>query len=332
MSSAYRIFSPVVSGSGVAVVHRQLAAGLSGYETATYSPYWEYFPLAMPLLFRRRAADIIHTSASYGCCFRRDNLPLVLTFHGFVLDRFMRELSSPLQRLHYATDLRWFTRRSLQEACSVTAVSGFVADLVANELDYRKPIEVIHNGVDCGRFHPVQRKPRELRVLFSGNLRTQKGADLLAAIATRLPPEVKLAYTRGLRGRGALPSLPQLEPLGTVAHGDMPICYQSADILLAPSMREGFGLGVAEAMASGLPVIATDGSSMPELVVEGQGGFLCPLGDAGAFAERIRRLVDDATLRRRMGEFNRERAERLFALPLMLSRYRELFDRVRANA
>lgn len=325
--SGYRIFSPVVKGSGVEVVHRQLATGLAGYDLATYSPYWEYMPPAIPFLFRGRRADIIHTSANYGCFFRQRNLPLVATIHGFALDRFMRGFSSPLQRLHYATDLRYFTRLTLERAQVVTAVSEFIATKVTEELAYSRPIKVIYNGVDCERFVPVNRVPHSgVRVLFSGNLRLQKGAELLAEIGRRLPSGVQLLYTQGLRARGRLPDLVQLKPLGTVPHDQMPQIYSNADLLLAPSVREGFGLAVAEAMASGLPVVATDGSSFPELVVHGKGGFLCPLGDVASFVRRITELADDAVLRREMGEFNRERAERLFALPVMLARYRQLFD------
>src|SRR5579872_1329734 len=195
-AAGYRVFSPVVRGSGVAVVHRELAAGLAGYETATYSPYWEYLPPAMPFLFRGRRADIVHASAGYGCFFRRRGLPLVVTIHGFALDRFMRPFNSPLQRLHYATDLRWFTRLSLERAQAVTAVSKFIAAKTAQELAYSRPIEVIYNGVDCERFRPAARRADDgVRVLFSGNLRLQKGTSLLAEIAERLPPGVRLLYT-----------------------------------------------------------------------------------------------------------------------------------------
>ena len=58
----------------------------------------------------------------------------------------------------------------------------------------------------------------------------------------------------------------------------MPERYGSMDILLMPSVREGFGLSIAEAMACGLPVVATNCSAIPELIDDGKGGFLCPPG------------------------------------------------------
>jgi glycosyltransferase involved in cell wall biosynthesis len=81
-------------------------------------------------------------------------------------------------------------------------------------------------------------------------------------------------------------------------------------------------------MACGLPVVASRGSALPELVVEGEGGYLCEPGDAAAFAEKLEGLRGNPALRKRMGMFNRERVERLFTLPKMLAAYRDLFDRV----
>jgi glycosyltransferase involved in cell wall biosynthesis len=75
---------------------------------------------------------------------------------------------------------------------------------------------------------------------------------------------------------------------------------------------EGFGLTVAEAMSSGLPVVASDRGSIPELVGEGEGGFVCDPGRPEAFVERLLALLRDAALREKLAGLARERAERLF--------------------
>ncbi|HOH18628.1 MAG TPA: glycosyltransferase family 4 protein, partial [Bacilli bacterium] len=98
--------------------------------------------------------------------------------------------------------------------------------------------------------------------------------------------------------------------------------------LLFPTVREGFGLAAAEAMACGLPVVATDCSSLPELIDEGNGGFLCPLGDVDAFTYKINLLAENPQLRREMGEYNRAKVEKMFTLERMVNQYKELFEEV----
>jgi glycosyltransferase involved in cell wall biosynthesis len=75
---------------------------------------------------------------------------------------------------------------------------------------------------------------------------------------------------------------------------------------------EGFGLAVAEAMASGLPVVASDRGSIPELLVDGEGGFLCDPERPELLVDRLHRLLGDAPLRAKLGAANAERVDRHF--------------------
>jgi phosphatidylinositol alpha-1,6-mannosyltransferase len=88
--------------------------------------------------------------------------------------------------------------------------------------------------------------------------------------------------------------------------------FNLADLFVFPSAMEGFGLTVAEAMSSGLPVVASDRGSIPELVGEGEAGFVCDPGRPEAFVERLLALLRDAALREKLAGLARERAERLF--------------------
>lgn len=321
-----KVLSPVVAGSGALVLHRALERALNGYQVHTYSPRWEYFPA--PLLFfgRRQPADVIHAPLEYGWFFHRSSTPMVLTVHNFVLDTFMRPYSTWLQRLHYRTDLPYLIRRSVACADSLVSVSHYTAALIQHELALSRPIKVIYNGIDTTRFVPGTRTDKTVRVLFSGNLSMRKGAHLLPDIARHLAPKVQLLYTRGL-GRGGVSVCGEhLVDLGPIRHEDMPALYRSVDLVLLPTVREGLSLAVLEAMACGLPVIATDIASLPEQIVHGQGGYLCPLGDAAAFAERINELANDPGLRRRMGEFNRCRVEQTFTIERMANEYKQVFE------
>ena len=320
------IVSPMASGTGAYVVHKLLESRIGGYRVRGYDPRWTLFP---PLLRRLadRSAALVHTTPDYAVFVRAPGVPLVVTFHNFVLDEFLQRYSSLAQRLHYRFDLRWWTQAALREARVVTAVSRFTAGVVKRELGYEGEVRVIYNGIDTEAFTPRPRADDGLvKVLFSGNLTRRKGADLLPRIAERVAANVRILYTLGLRTRSRLPEHPRLQCIGAVPYESMPELYRGVDALLYPSVREGFGLSVAEAMACGLPVVASDCSSLPELVTQDEGGHLCPVGDADAFAAALNALAGSPSRRREMGAHNRRRAERDFSLPRMVAEYAKLFE------
>lgn len=323
----------VPTGSGAWVLHEQLRQGLGDYRLYPYSRWWELFPVAMPM-FARGRPDLLHTTLDYGALLRRPGVPLVTTAHNYLLDVAMRRYASPLQRLHYRTDLRLFTRLGLRHSDRVVAVSRYVADCLQRDMGYEGHIDVIHNGVDTGMFVPLPRSSgTRFRVLFCGNTSRRKRADLLVPIANALGDGFEILYTAGLSGGTALsgdlqPNSARLVSLGRVSHERMPEVYRQADLLLMPSVREGFGLCVAEAMACALPVVAASGSAMGELVLQGQGGKLCSPETPDGFVTAIREIAADPAQAARMGEFNRSRVEMLFTLPRMVDAYRRLFEEV----
>ncbi len=323
-----QIVSPMPTGSGAIVVHRQLAAHLNNYKVVAYNPMWEYVPFLLGRFARRRAV-LIHTTPDHAYFFARRNAPLIITFHNYVLDSFMRPYSSLIQRIHYRTDLRLFTRLALRRATVVTAVSQFTADLMKRDMQFAGAVRVIPDGIDVNMFQPAsEARDRPVRALFSGNMTLRKGAFMLPAIARHLRPGVKIICATGLRFTDHPLVNDNIEFIGRVAYRDMPSLYHSVDILLMPTVREGFGLAVAEAMACGLPIVATDRSTMPELVHHEKGGFLCSLGNAEDYAQRINLLTESPELRRTMGEYNRARIEAHYRLETMLQSYRNLFEEV----
>ncbi|MFO7684763.1 MAG: glycosyltransferase family 4 protein [Desulfobacterales bacterium] len=324
------IASPMCWGNGAYVIHKELEKGIPGYRVLPYHPYWTLFPVYLPLAVRINRPGLVHTTPDYAAFFKRKNIPLVVTFHNFVLDSFMNQYSSWVQRIHYAVFLRGHTKIAVRHARAVTSVSRFTADMVRCELGYKGPLHVIYDGVDTTRFHPSNHsnRPNDIRVLFSGNLTLRKGAQWLAPIARRLKPGIRIFYTAGLRTKKRLPPASNLVPIGRVEQSEMPTRYQQMDILLMPTVREGFGMAVLEAMACGLPVVASNCSSIPELIDDTKGGFLCPVGDTVAFADRINMLAQSELLRHAMGAYNRAKAEEKFGLDRMLFQYRSLFDQM----
>jgi glycosyltransferase involved in cell wall biosynthesis len=131
---------------------------------------------------------------------------------------------------------------------------------------------------------------RPLRVLFVGYINLAKGFHVLAAAARELGREVALSAV----GRPQLPSdylrqiAPDAEFVGHVTQAEVARRMAAADVLVFPTLSDGFGLVQLEAMAQGLPVIAT--SACGEVVRDGIDGFVIPPGDPANLADRLRRL------------------------------------------
>jgi glycosyltransferase involved in cell wall biosynthesis len=107
---------------------------------------------------------------------------------------------------------------------------------------------------------------------------------------------------------------------------DIPALLASMDVFLLPSLGEGISNTILEAMASGLPVIASDVGGNPELVTEGETGMLVPAGDVPALAEAMLRLCDELALRRRMGVAAQLEAQRRFAWDRAVEQYLGVYD------
>ncbi len=329
--SKRRIICPMSWGSGAYIANRYLEQYIPEYKIKSYHPYWTLMPFVLPMVASAKNADLIHTTPDYAVFFNRKSAPLVITFQNYILDPWMRSYSSLAQKIHYITDLRLWTRLALKKANVVTAVSRFTASLIQQDLGITRPLRIIYNSVDVDCFTPKQSfapKRKEVRVFYSGNLSLRKGSQWLLSIAKQLKGNICIYYTQGLRTRSILPPNPRLKSIGPVSFDEMPERYREMDVLLMPTVREGFSLSVLEAMASGLPVVASNCSSLPEQIDDGKGGFLCPVGDVEAFADKINLLSDSPELRREMGEYNRFKVESHFTVQQMVKKYNELFEEI----
>lgn len=104
--------------------------------------------------------------------------------------------------------------------------------------------------------------------------------------------------------------------------------YQAADLYVHGAKAEAWGLTITEAMACGLPVVATDVGGIPDQVAEGHSGFLVPVGNAELMAGRIEMLLDGPELRETMGQWARERAHAEFGLDSMTSHYLNYYESI----
>ena len=114
-----------------------------------------------------------------------------------------------------------------------------------------------------------------------------------------------------------------IEFLGEVS--DVPAILAKTDIYVQPSLQEGLPNAVLEAMAMGLPIVATRVSGNEDVVVHGENGVLVPASDPDALAAALRRLVDDPALAARMGRRSREMAEERFGLQAVMRRLEQAY-------
>jgi glycosyltransferase involved in cell wall biosynthesis len=115
------------------------------------------------------------------------------------------------------------------------------------------------------------------------------------------------------------------------SRSDVDDLLEASDFFVLPSVTEGMPLSVLEAMAHALPIVASRVGGLPELIDDEQHGLLVPADDAHALAVAIRRVVCDASLRRRLGKAGRERASSEFSLEMMTARYHTLYERAIAG-
>ena len=321
------------SGADVYFTLLQQALTRRGFsaELRFYPHICEFLPyhVLRPFLNRSLHTPLVHSKAEYGWLFARDRRPLVVVLAHSVFDPLYVRSKGLIKRLYHDTKLAPSIRRSFDRADRIVTVSQFSRRSIEEKFG-RRDVRVIYNGVDTELFRPAAepspRTDNRVRLLYVGNLIPRKGADLLPRILDRLGPNFVLEYTSGLRTRRPSGVHPRMECLGRLSHPQLAQAYQRCDIFLFPSRLEGFGYPVAEAMACGKPVVTTNYASLPELVEDGRGGFLCPMDDVDAFAERIRLLAADPELRTRMGAHNRAKIEPDFSLSQWAARYIQLYE------
>ncbi|MCS7079319.1 MAG: glycosyltransferase family 4 protein [Chloracidobacterium sp.] len=169
-------------------------------------------------------------------------------------------------------------------------------------------------GVDLDAFTPrsAREEGRPFRFLFLGSLTARKGLPLLLEVWRKLAArqaELWLVGPVAPAVRRLIPDLPGLSVLGKRPHRDLPDLIRRCDVLVFPSYFEGFGLVVLEAMACGVPVIASDATAGPDVIEDGVDGWLMAAGDA----ERLQAVMEAALTRPdqtfAMGRLARRKAE-----------------------
>ena len=311
-----------------------------GVETRQFRLIRHYNPitagpavLAVARYIRRNDFDVVHTHSTEAgiigrAAARLAGVPHVVhTVHGVPFTEDRNDL------------LNWFVERCEITAAPWTDVMVSIADVISEEYLARgigtpDQYRTIRYGIELDEFEAAQPAgdlPESvIRILMVSRLARGKGFDVLLDAVERLDAtDVSVLIAGDGPLRGELES--KIEKRGlddTVSllgyRNDVPSVMNASDALVLPSFREGTPFVIIEAMASGLPVVATDVAGIPEQVEDGTSGILIGPGDAEALADGIDRLAASQELRDQFGTAGRERAEQ-FSIDRMNAEYEAIY-------
>lgn len=202
-------------------------------------------------------------------------------------------------------------------ADAITVPSTYVKNSFVGQGIPASKVHVIPYGVRTEHFHPVSEPPADLfRVLFVGGVSIRKGARYLFEAFRGFPhpnKELTIAGTVAEEVRPLVASLGDLNVkfLGHIPHTELNQLYSSSHALVLPSIDEGLGLVMAEALACGCPVIASTNTGAADLFAHGDEGFIVPIRDPRAIRDCLIRLADEPQLRARMSAAAIERVKGL---------------------
>lgn len=302
--------------------------------------------LRLARLFRRERIDILHTHNWVGL---KDGLPaaklagvplVVHGEHGRVRDRLRQKIAQ---------------RFGWKRVDRVLSVSAALADRMSESIGFpRDQVQVISNGVDTDRFSPRSGSVSEARTRFGLPVGEDvRVAGMVARLVDFKNHEGVLRAVSALRQSGHQVELvfagsgPLEAELRHVASSvgiadsvhflgelhDVRLLYHALDIVVSNSSHnEGMSNSILEAMASAVPVIATDVAASSELLDGGAAGLLVPPRDDEAVAEAIGQMITDAELRQQMGDAARARAESAYSLRGMVSAYAELYEEMATSS
>ena len=295
------------------------------------------FSLAAGRRLRGDGHDVVHGHSMYGwgAALSRTG-PMVVTCHGTQLNEYRATRATTRDPNHTTTDYISYRmeRYAARRADAVIAVSEENrVDVVEQYGVPEERMRVIPNGIRPERFH--QARPEGPTVLFVGRLHQRKGVDVLLRAMPRVlerVPEARLlvagsgereAQLRALHGELDLGDA--VEFLGFVPDEDLPDLYASATVFTMPSLYEGFGIVMIEALASSVPVVAFATGGAPEVIEDGVNGHLA---DPDTLADRLADVLEDPARAAAMGRRGRELVEERYSWRAVARRTRSVYEEV----
>jgi N-acetyl-alpha-D-glucosaminyl L-malate synthase BshA len=230
------------------------------------------------------------------------------------------------------------TKYTMENSCAVTAVSEWLKQETEREFNLSKPIHRIYNFVDPSRFKlrnkiriPWIEKNKKI-VMHISNFRAVKRVTDVIRIFAKILEKVDAQLLMVGEGPEKISSVGVARQLGILDKikyiGNYPNIEEllpHADLVLQPSEHESFGMVALEAMTSGVPVIATKSGGIQEVIVHGETGFLCEVGDIETMANWAIQILFDKKLKEEIRRKSLERVKEHFSVDKIISQYESLY-------
>ncbi len=314
---------------------------VSNYPLFRFPPYTLSLTCRMTEISRQWSLDLLHvhyaiphaTAAFLAKSILRDDSPKVITtLHG-----------TDITLVGTDKSFCGITQFSIEKSDGITAVSEFLKKVTLLEFELHKEIEMIPNFVDSERFKPqmdkIQRRQfardEEKIIMHISNFRPVKRVEdiikTFELIDKEIPSKLILIgdgpdLSKALLLSKELKIENKVISLGGQDYVEdlLPL----ADLFLLPSEQESFGLVALEAMSCGVPVIATEVGGLPEVVLNGEDGYLCALGDVKAMAEKGIELLSDENKLNNFRENCRNKAVEKFDSKLIVPLYERYYEKI----
>lgn len=301
-----------------------------------------YYLNAMRLrkIYKNDSFDVVnvHYASGYGTLARIAHLPHIL----------LSVWGSDIYDFPYRSRLKeYILRKNLEYADTIASTSISMGEQIKKFLKTEKNIKITPFGVDIQKFKPISKKTESKKTVFGivKSLKKIYGISMVieafSIFLNGLSEELRETVILEIYGKGE-----QLEELnnlvkskrieenvlfkGYISNNEVPDALHKIDIFVLGSEHESFGVSAVEAMACGLPIIATRVSGFCEVVDDNETGFLVEVNDKEAMSEKMLKLYKDETLRKDMGKKGRSKVEALYSWEIcvdnMIGLYREIIE------
>jgi glycosyltransferase involved in cell wall biosynthesis len=224
--------------------------------------------------------------------------------------------------------------REYAEADYIALPSKFAVKTFVDKGIPEKKLICVPYGVNPSSFSPAPKEDDVFRVIYVGGMTLQKGVHyLLQAFAELALPnsELLLVGTMHDEMRPYIEKYPGARAIGSVPQSELHKYYSQSSVFVLDSVQDGFGMVIIQAMACGLPIIASENTGGPDIIREGEDGFIVPIRDPQALGKKIKYLYDHPEARAKMGASAAERVSQGFTWQdygrRMMAEYQRILQR-----